>query len=69
MKYITVLILAALAGTSAAHAAAVQPELLKTIADDRVGMQERDAAIKSLAATREGGLTLVELARSGKLAD
>lgn len=51
------------------RAGEAQPELLTTIADDKAGMEERDAAIKSLAATHEGGLALINLAKADKLAD
>jgi putative heme-binding domain-containing protein len=53
----------------AVRAGEVQPELLATIADDKAGMEDRDAAVKSLAATHEGGLALINLAKADKLAD
>lgn len=54
---------------AAVLAADVPPELLATIADDKAEMQERDAAIKSLVTSREGGMALVNLAKTEKLAD
>jgi len=63
------LLISLLCLAGALRAGEVQPELLTAIADDKVGMEERDAAVKALAATHEGGLKLIELAKADKIAD
>lgn len=42
------------------------PEMLKTVADDASEMQERDAAVKTLAKTHEGAMAMIAMAKKNE---
>jgi putative heme-binding domain-containing protein len=63
------LLLALLATVAVAHAAQPDPENVKLVTDDSAEMQERDAAVKMLAATPEGAQVLLGMAAKKELPD
>jgi|SRR5579862_701695 len=63
----TLFLAAALCAASAF--AAADPEMLKTIRDDSLDMQERDAAVKTLSKTRDGALAMLEIAKKNDFPD
>jgi putative heme-binding domain-containing protein len=63
------LLLALLATVAVAHAAQPNPDNVKLVTDDSSEMEDRDAAVKMLAATPEGAKVLLDLAQKKELPD